>query len=369
MIRFLIRSWVYPFYKAYAGFFLAIFLLAAGVLRGDEHLAIALFFTGHISNLLYPAAGMMLFELLTIHFSIRWISEARNRSIRELIFTDPIPKVKVLVTVLICLQLPVVIYTVFLIAVALYAMNIHTLLVIAIIGIIKIILYVRIMDRLLLFPREKRFKSPLYYRFPSWVSLPWVLLFLRYFIHEKFLSVLLTKIFSFLLLWISVILISTVDHYERFAAISISLVFLSNAFLSYNLFRLQYTDMNFLRNLPFRPLSIISQVLITLSILTLPEIIFTFRNFSQVLTTAMIAANILHGIALLIFLYGSQVYFHADLKSFIPRLFWGSLLLIILLLFDFPVYLLAVLLYILTLYFYFKGYYQFESVYYKSIDI
>ena len=118
MNRFLIKSWVYPFYKTYAGFLFVIFLIAVGILRGEEHITLGFFFTSHIKNILYPLVIFVLYELLTIHFSIKWISNGKNRVIREVLFLNNNLRFRNLILVVFYLHIPVVIYTFFLIGIS-----------------------------------------------------------------------------------------------------------------------------------------------------------------------------------------------------------------------------------------------------------
>jgi hypothetical protein len=162
---------------------------------------------------------------------------------------------------------------------------------------------------------------------------------------------------------VSILIIGTVDYYDRFTAVAIFTVFIANTFLPYALFEFYNIDLNFFRNLPVKPGIILFQTVLILLILNLPEIIILHKNFSQIISSGLIALHVIVGLAALILLYAYLMYFNIDLKTYIIRIFWGSIFIYFLLLFDIPGYLLALVFLTLTIYFYFRGFYKFEMIY------
>lgn len=363
MIKFLVNSWAYPFYRTYAGFLFAVFLFAVGLLKGEEHVAIAKFFTSEVKNLFFPYFASLLYELLTLYFSIRWISDQKNIFLRDLVYMPRWPGIVLLSTTILYLNIPVIVYSLFLLVVALVSGQILISLLIVFGSIFKLILFTYIIYRFLLFPFEKNYNRIFRLTLPGFLNFPVIAFSIRHFFSKNFLSFLLSKILSIGTLMVFILLIQTIDNYERFTSVIITLVFLSNAYLAYELFQFQNIDLNVFRNLPLKPWMILFQSLMIMITLNLPEIIIIYRNFSNLISIWDLSVNILNGLMVLLFLFAYLVYFDINLQQYITRIFWGSILIVILLLFDFSSYLLFMAFSTASAYLYIKGYYTFETIY------
>ena len=173
----------------------------------------------------------------------------------------------------------------------------------------------------------------------------------------------LSKLLSIGLLLMFILLIETIDNYDRFSAVILPLTFISNAFIAYGLFRFLNIELLVFRNLPLRPLIILLQVFVILFILCLPEIIIIYRNFFDIISIGNLSIHVLNALSILLFIYASLVYFNFDLQKFIIRLFWGSIILVLVLLFDFPPILMFILFSVSSVFIYSRGYYTFETVF------
>jgi hypothetical protein len=198
---------------------------------------------------------------------------------------------------------------------------------------------------------------------PAFINFPLVNFSIKRFFTQSSISFFLSKLFSISLLVVFIFLFGTIDHYDRFSRVAIMLVFIANAFLPYELFKFHHIDLNNFRNLPVKPLFILLQALVVLIILNLPEVVLIFRNFPRIIEPAYICVHIFNGLAISLFLYAYLIYFNSDLKTYISRIFWGSILIVLALLFGLPGYLLFILLCSGIFYFYFTGYYKFELVF------
>ena len=363
MTRFLIQSWVYPFYKSYSGFLFVVFLLAAGLLKGEEHVAIARFFTSDALNLIYPYITLIAYEGLTLRFSIPWISHHRNRILQDLLFVGTRQRIGHLIIVILYLQVPVLLYSFFLLIIALTTGNFIAGLIILLFTLIRILFYSLLLNRYIIHPREKRYQQLIRLNLPEYLNFPVILFPLRHFFSRNFLSLLLSKLLSIGLLLIFILLVGTIDNYDRFAAVVLPLTFISNAFIAYGLFRFLNIELNVFRNLPLRPAIVLFQVLVVMIILCLPEITIIYRNFYDIIPVGSLGIHIINGLSILLFQYAAQVYFNIDLQKFIIRLFWGSIILVLILLFDFPSALMFIIFCALSFYLYRKGYYTFETVF------
>jgi hypothetical protein len=338
-------------------------LLAAGLLKGEEHVAIARFFTSNAINLIYPYFGLLAYEVLTLRFSIPWVSHHENRILQDLLFVGIKRRAGYLVVVILYLLIPVLLYSLFLLIIALTTGNYISGLIILLFTFIRILIYSIILNRYIIHPLEKRYLQLIRLYLPDFLNFPIILFSLRHFFSKNFLSLLLSKLLSIGLLLIFILLIDTIDNYDRFSAVILPLTFISNAFIAYGIFRFLNIELNLFRNLPIRPPIVLFQVFITLIILCMPEIIIIYRNFFDVITAGSLSIHVLNALSILLFLYAAQVYFNFDLQKFIIRLFWGSIILVLILLFDFPSALMFIIFCALSFYLYRKGYYTFETVF------
>ena len=366
--RFLTRSWVYPFYKTYSGVLFVVFLIVTGFLRGEEHMALAVFFTSHIKNMVYPYAILVLYESLTIHFSIKWLSDPMNRIIRELVFLDFGSRLIRIFRIVLYLHIPVMIYSIFLLGIAVLNEEMFILSVIIVFAVTRIFIYTLIINHIMIYPVERQYKGLYRLKLPAVINFPIVNFSVKNFFTQKFVSFLLSKLFSIGILMVFIFLFDTIDNFNRFSRVSIALVFIANVFLSYDLFKFHNIDLHVFRNLPVKPSYILLQTLMILVILILPEIILIYKYFSRIIDPPNITIQIINGLSITLFLYAYLMYFSIDLKTYIMRIFWGSILLIMILLIDFPIYLLFILLCSGVFYFYFKGYYKFELIYNQVND-
>ena len=363
MTRFLISSWVYPFYKAYSGFLFVVFLLAAGLLKGEEHVAVASFFTSDPLNLIYPYIGLLAYEVLTMRFSVAWVSEHRNRILQDLLFINIRQRIGYLIIVILYLLIPVLLYSFFLLTIALASGNYVSGLIILLFTFIRILIYPLLLNRYIIHPRERRYHQLIRLKLPDYLNFSLILFSLRYFLSKNFLSLLLSKLLSIGLLLIFILLIETIDNYDRFVSVILPLAFISNAFIAYGLFRFLNIELYNFRNLPLNPGINLFQVFIVLVILCLPEIIIIYRNFFDLVNAGSLSIHVFNALSILLFIYASQVNFNFDLQKFIIRLFWGSIILVLILLFDFSSAIMSIIFSTLSVYLYRKGYYIFENVF------
>jgi len=261
------------------------------------------------------------------------------------------------------LQVPVLIYSLFLSGIVLISGNIQVFLTILTAFILRILIYIYLIEKILIHPHEKVYKSYRILKPLISIGFPLLNFSLKLIFTQKFLSFALSKIISIGTLYILVNLIETVDHYERFTSFVIFWVFLANAFISFELFRFHHIQMNNFRSLPVNPWILILQTLLTILVLTLPEIVIIYQNYLSLVSFLFITEQIVLGLLVLLFLYAYLIFYNIDLTNFIIRIFWGSLIMVVFLLFDMPSWILMMLLFSGIYYLYSKGYYRFELVF------
>jgi len=363
MIQFLNRSWIYPFYRAYSGLFFVIFIFVTGLLRGEEHLRIAHFFTERISNLIFPMIFFIAYEWLSIRFSRLWLSKQENSFIRNLLFLNPEQRRTWLLYVVFFLRLPVALYTFFLVIVAIIAGQYTVILILLLAAILRVSIYLKLIRKTLIWPHEKQYKRLPLFKMTGIRHLFILNFSLKQLFSQRLLSLLLSKMVSLGVLTILLVLIETVDYLQRFSAVVIFIAFLANIFISYDLFRFHHIDLNFFRSLPINPWNILAQTLFALVVLTMPEIVIIFRNFLTIIPMHILVWQILSGLLTLLFLYTYMVSGNLDLKMYLIRVFQGSILMILLLMYDIPAFLLVAGLSMGILFYFSRAYYRFETIF------
>jgi len=118
MNRMLFKTWIWGFYKTYAGFLFLLFLLLFGFIRGQEHLAIARFLVGDTSNLVYPMGVFVLYGALLLFFSRRFFRNPKNRFLGDLVYLPGFPRYRIIWKGVQGLLLPATLYGLFLVIVA-----------------------------------------------------------------------------------------------------------------------------------------------------------------------------------------------------------------------------------------------------------
>jgi len=363
MKDFLLKIWVWPFYKTYSGFLFVSLLFGAGLLSGREHIAMANFFVNSPDNLIYPYIAFLVYEFISIKFSLNWLGKPANRLIQELLFLSKKNRISRILLVIFYMQLPVSLYSFFLMIIAVKNGHFSILVLILSLWVIRNTFYVSYINHRIIFPAEKKYISYIKNIIPNWINSSYIMFAVKHILVNKVFILSLTKLVSFLILYICIFLLPTIDIYNRFLSIGISFAFIANTFLPYELFKYHHIQLSFIKNLPLSKYKILVQTGIVLLIFLLPETVFIFKNFIDYISLFNLFIIILSGILILLLMYSILIYYNYNLQDFITRIFWGSLLLVFLFLFDFPTYLFLSLVGFFTLLLFYKGYYKFEAIF------
>jgi hypothetical protein len=180
---------------------------------------------------------------------------------------------------------------------------------------------------------------------------------------KRTLAFFLTKLLSFLSLYVFLVLIPTVDYMDRFVGIAIFITVLSNSLIPYEMFHFFFRKMIFFRNLPIRRSFIYIQLWLTSLILLSPEVIFLFRNFMIFKGPVFLTIHVLAGFSLLFSLFGWLLIFDMDQKKFINLIFWVLVIIVFYLLFDLPAIILLIIFLVSSYSIYYLYFYRYEPVY------
>jgi len=363
MNRMLLKTWVWGFYKTYAGFLFLLFLLLFGFIRGQEHLAIARFLVGETSNLIYPLGIFVLYAALLVFYSRRFFQNPKNRCLCDLVHLSTLTRHKIIWQGVQVILLPVTGYSLFLVIIAILSgMTASTLVIVSfLIGLNAAL--TRLFDRMLIHPGEKVYGISARFSFKLGGKWSYTTFLIKYLVLSRSLSFILTKIFAFFNLIVFSLLIPTVDYRQRFLGFAIFTAVLSNGLLPYEMFHFSFRKFGIFRNLPIRRSFVYLNIWIALLVLLLPEIIFIYRNFLEYLSPLFLTTALLAALSLLVFFFSGQLVFDPDQRYFISGIFWTLLFVIFYFLYDLSPVFLLILFFFPSYYQFYHYFYRFESVY------
>ena len=361
--RLIIKTWVWGFYKTYAGFLFVLFLLFFGFIRGQEHLSIAQFLVGDIKNLIYPLGVFLLYAVLPVFFSWHFFQNSKNRFLGDLVCLRGLTRYRIIWKEVQRLLLPATLYGLFLVGVAVFSRRPATAVVLILFFIGLHAALTLLFDHMLIHPSEKVYGLKADFSFRLGGKWSFTAFLIKYLVLSRSLSFILTKILAIFNLLIFSLLIPTVDYLERFLGIAIFMAVLSNGLLPYEMFHFSFRKFGFLRNLPIRRSILYLQIWITLLVLLLPEIIFIYRNFLEYLPPFFLTTSFLAALSLLVLFFSGQLVFSPDQSYYTSGIFWTLLFIIFYLLFDLPVTILLIILLFSSYYLFYHYFYRHESIF------
>lgn len=363
MNRIIFKTWVFGFYKIYAGFLFVLFLFFFGFLKGQEHLAIAQFLIYDIKNLIYPALANVLYGILLLFYGEHFLLNPKNRFLSDLIYLPGQKRLKLIWLGIHWLLLPVTIYDIFLFLVALLSGRMISAFLVFIFFIFLSMVLAFLFNRRLLRPVEK------IYGFKWKISVilggKWSItgFMIKHLILYRSFPFLLTKILTFLSLYLFTILIPTVDFLDRFLGIGVFVAVLSNGLIPYEMFHFSLRKMTLLRNLPIRRSLIFLQAWLTTLILLLPEIIYIFKNYLDFASPSFLIIHLLAAVSLLIFLFSCLLILSIDQEKFTIGIFLVMVIAVFYILFDLSVIFLLIIQLFTSYYLFYHYFYRYEPEY------
>ena len=368
MSRLIFKTWVWGFYRTYAGFLFILFLLFFGFLKGEEQLAIAQFLVADIKNLIYPALAVGLYGILLSFYSHHFLNNPKNRFLCDLIYLPGFQRLKFLLKGIHWLLFPATLYGIFLFLVALFTGSPMSAFLVFIFFIILKITMTLYFDRLIIRPGETVYGYAWSLSYSLGGKWSFTGFLIKHLILDRSLPLILTKLLSFLNIYVFSILIPTVDYLDRFLGIALFVAVLSNSLLPYEIFHFSFRRMTFLRNLPLRRSFIYLQIWVTTLILLLPEIIYIYRNFMKLINPIILTIDLVAALSLLVFLFSSQLIFNIDQRRFINTVFGILICIVFYLLFDLPVTILFIVLLSSSFFFFYSYFYHYEPEYESQAD-
>ncbi|MBY0435101.1 MAG: hypothetical protein K2U26_13415, partial [Cyclobacteriaceae bacterium] len=250
IIRVLKRVLVDEFYRTHAGLFLIVLGICFGFMSGNEHMALAQFFTGSPLLALIPIAGWLLYAIIIVSFNRIELTKPENNFLLTLVELSPGMRWFALISTSAQAFLPAALYGLFLIKIA-FSVRQFSSIVVIVAGCVALILLIALdLHHNLLRPGRER-KTGLLKRITNrYVTKPFAWFYPEWITRAQPLMVFGTKLFSCLIIAGVGILYHYDTYDQRFFQMACVLAISANMVLVYHYHRFENVHLIMLRSLP-----------------------------------------------------------------------------------------------------------------------
>ena len=358
---------VREFYLSHASFFLVVLGIGAGFMRAQEHIALASFFVSSPVWCLIPLCLSFIYALMILRFNTAILLRDEN----QFLFTFsllPASSQRVPVLTVCFLEFaPAVFYGVFLLITAgSYNQWISLLAIVAaltgIVTFLTLSLYAQLRspaDRHTTWKLTRyvttRFPKSYPFFFPEWIIRHEPLLFIG------------TKVFALLMLY-GVSRLYLYDTYdERLITMGVLVAFMAQVNCIWHIHYFDNKTMSLLRNMPLSFGRRFVRLLVTLSVLLLPETALLISIFPAQLENWLIAPILWFGWSIPVFVYGFLHRFPLALDRLTSFTFTMFMLFMILILFAVSATILSAVIASAGIFFWYRYYYSLEFTEHSGI--
>jgi len=333
---------VVQFYRTYATLFYIILFLAAGFMRGNDHIALGSYFVSNPILMGIPAGIWSVYSWLVIEFNKRSSSLQQNSFLNVFIFFPPGTQLSLAVNVSLLQLLPVLCYGVFLVLLSLmHAAYAAAAICVTTLAALSLIVSISFRHTVSSIVSEKRtntlylwilktFRKPMYYIFVEGV------------IRRQPLAMIGYKVFSLLVLWAAFFLYTTDEYDLRLAGLGVLTAFTINTSFVHELHRFENSDLHFLRQQPVTLVRRFCLFLAAIILFTLPELLLVMKNSPPVMTLSNCIQALFFGVSIPALIYSFLFSRHRTLEKAMPFVYFLYLLLFIAVLFKIPLWLMSV---------------------------
>jgi hypothetical protein len=338
-MKILLISTVQAFFRQRSGMFFVLMALLFGFLSGREHYAFAVFFLTDSFGMLYLGGIWLLYTMLCLQFiKTLWIQPDYGFIYQSRLWPVSKRVIRFLFMALGFLQ-PILYYGIYIISIA--SQN-HLLS-----KIWPVFLWYLLLSIILIVFSEWRIRHPYLYHsknktimnwpFPRPVS--WIYWSVEWLLRERGLTILACKAGVFVVFVTTLIYYRTDTYDLRLPAVGLTLSYLLNIGISYELFRWENEIWLWNRSLPFSIASRFNKMVLSHIILIIPETLIAVRY--QVLSFLEIFQLYGLGLAMLV-LFHAYLYKHSGLlEEMMKPVLIGFVILTLLILYKVPVWGLA----------------------------
>jgi len=362
LIKVLQRSFTTEFYRLNMMFFLLVCGLAFGFMSGAEHKALAEFITSSPLLTLVPTALWLLYGLKMNSFNNQ-VCRMKEMNFVRLLTLSPAPtQIFCVITVVFNQFVPAIGYGSFLILWA-----VKNQLFISALSIVLSLLVLLFIFSLLLYRRIRSIDTESRVSYLKvWIDKSFQKSFLQFFtewLARNHPGVIITsKVFGCLLVF-AVCQLYKYDAYDyRLLALGCLVAFEGSMLIAHQYVLFENHRFQVLRNLPIQLSKRMTHFALCMIFLCLPEFSVLIRNYPTQLPAYIFIDVSVFVISLFILGYSVLVRIKNDLENFSGRVFMSFMIIVVLILFSVPLYVLSAIASITALVIYKKGFYAFEMV-------
>ena len=356
------RIFALEFYRLNAAFFLVLIGLCAGFMSGVEHQALAAYFTSSPFLLLVPVLCWFFYAGKVISFNQKTSNLPENIFIRDLFLLKRHIQWATALPFILSELMPIILYSIFLALVAIDKSMLWSVALISIVIIMIVLMttiaFIRTLNHSLSETKVWALRHYLNSRFSRFHFQ----FFIEWIVRRDFAVLMGTKLFSCLLLLAITNLYQT-DRYDwRLLAMGLTIAFAGHLVLIFHFQRFEEIYLSFIRNLPLSIVKRLLNFILVFTLISLPDFGLIIRNFPSFLSTGILPFTIVFGISIFILIYGYLYTSPVSLEKLIQRSFALIIIILILILFNIPLWVISVVLLTTGSILYKKHYYAFEFI-------
>jgi uncharacterized membrane protein YuzA (DUF378 family) len=358
----LTKVFVVEFYQKNASFFLLIGGLCFGFMSGVEHKALAQYFVSSSLLLTIPISCWVLYTWKVILFNKNVLQLQQNEFVFHLSLIKISSRSLSIFVVLIKQLMPMLLYAVFLIFMALggsmYSSVVYIVISIAALLMLSTVILIRELNN----PNQEKRVSWLKTYFDNHFEKTFYQIFVEWISRKDLATLVGSKFFSCLILYAVLFLYKTDNYDARLLGLGLSIAFSANASLAFQFHQFENIHFFILRNLPLRLWKRLFYYTATFMLLCLPEFSLLIRNFPSTLHFFTLLSSILFSISLLLIYYTHLYRRHTDMEKHMRFVFFIVMGSVIAILFSVPMELLTGIYLITGIYLFRRYYYNFEFI-------
>ncbi len=356
----LFKCLVREYYRRNAGFFAFILIVAFSFLRGTEHIAIGKFIVRDLWMILLFFMIQMAYFIKTFLFVARHLKRPENSVLHHLTIVSKKDLYSSFLNAALLLLLPVLLYSGFLVVLAFdtgFMMHIPVLFLCEIILILCGVLILITKTKLLPVEQKNTRRERLFNR--HFIRKPY-LFFIEHLFRNEFVLLILTKIYTCLLL-IGTILFYRSDTYDfRVLATGALLAFIGNIMLVHRYIWFEHTSIKLTKNLPTDTYNRFLTHLLIISLLHIPEAALLLRYYLPDISFGEIMVLFIFGISIALLAGSYTLKKMTPVEALLLSLFWFIIFNTILILFSMPIILLSGIYVLISFVLFCRNYYAFE---------
>jgi len=360
VLKVLSRCLVVEFYKQNAAFFGLLFLVLFGFIKAGEHIAIGSFLVANPSTLFFLYLLWVAHAMKVVLFVLPALNKEENQFLEAFYLLQLKNKISAIGLSTILLLLPLIAYATFLIALAIpyafYWSILSLFLSLMIFGFVVSFLLYKKLNSL---PHEKKI---VHIGFLNKIAKPSYLFFFEHLIRNDFVLLLLSKIYTCLMIIGTSALYRTDQFDIRLITTGILLALVGNVALLHKYIWFYFHKMNFAKNLPLSISKISTSHFITFIVLIIPEIIVIVRHYPLAPTFIDVLGVVAFGFSIVTLIYGLLIRKQVELSEFVIQIFWLIVLTTFLILFSIHPLILAFLYFFISVTIMYFRLYKFEYV-------